>query len=128
MATGERSISDVLQDIIGNIQDILRSEIRLAKTEIREQADKAKLAGILIGSGAVAGVFAAFLILLTFVYALTRVIPDWAAALVVALGLLVLGSALIASGIGRFKKVKVAPDKTIENMKENIEWAKQETK
>jgi len=36
MAPGERSVADVLQDIIRDVQEIVRSEMRLAKTELRE--------------------------------------------------------------------------------------------
>jgi uncharacterized membrane protein YqjE len=42
MAGGDRSLSDVLQDILRNVQEMVRSEVRLAKTEIREEAVKAK--------------------------------------------------------------------------------------
>ena len=34
----ERAISDVLQDILRNLQEIVRSEVRLAKAEIRDEA------------------------------------------------------------------------------------------
>jgi hypothetical protein len=37
---GDRSFSEVVQDIIGNVQEIVRSEVRLA-TEMREEAAKA---------------------------------------------------------------------------------------
>jgi hypothetical protein len=43
MAAGDRSLSDVLQDIIRNVQEIVRSEVRLAKTEIREEAAKGEI-------------------------------------------------------------------------------------
>jgi hypothetical protein len=36
----ERSITDVLQDILGNVQAIIRSEVRLAKTEVAEEVRK----------------------------------------------------------------------------------------
>ena len=36
----ERSVSDVLQDILRNVQDMVRSEIRLAKVEIREEVSE----------------------------------------------------------------------------------------
>ena len=42
MAAADRSFSDVLQDIIGNVQEMVRSEVRLAKTEIREQVVTSK--------------------------------------------------------------------------------------
>jgi uncharacterized membrane protein YqjE len=124
----ERSISDVVQDIIRNLQEMVRSEVRLAKTELREEAGKAKSAGILVGGGAVSAIFAVFFLLLMTVYALSRIVPDWAAALVVA-GLMALVAALMLSaGRRRFKQVHPAPERTVENIKENVEWVKQRTK
>jgi uncharacterized membrane protein YqjE len=123
----ERSISDVVQDIIRNLQEMVRSEVRLAKTELREEAGKAKSAGILVGGG-VSAIFAVFFLLLMTVYALSRIVPDWAAALVVA-GLMALVAALMLSaGRRRFKQVHPAPERTVENIKENVEWVKQRTK
>ena len=36
----DRSVSDVLQDIFGNVQEIVRSEVRLARAEIRPRLRK----------------------------------------------------------------------------------------
>jgi hypothetical protein len=44
MTPGDRPISAVLQDIVGNIQDIVRSEVRLARTEIGEEVGRARSA------------------------------------------------------------------------------------
>ncbi len=40
MATSQpqRSVPEVLQNIVSNLQEIIRSEFRLAKTEIKEEA------------------------------------------------------------------------------------------
>jgi hypothetical protein len=39
----ERSLLEVLHEIVSNIQEIGRSEFRLAKSEIKEQVSKASL-------------------------------------------------------------------------------------
>ena len=39
MSPADRSISAVLHDIVGNIQDIVRCEIRMAKTELTEELE-----------------------------------------------------------------------------------------
>jgi len=124
----ERSISDVVQDIIRNIQEMLRSEVRLAKTELREEAVKVKASGILIGGGAVSAIFALFFLLLMTVYALTRVVPDWAAALIVAGFTAAVAGFMMSAGMKRFKQLHPTPERTIENIKENVEWAKQKAK
>jgi uncharacterized membrane protein YqjE len=128
MAANDRSFSDVLQDIVRNIQDIVHLEFRLAKTEIQEEAVKAKPAAVLTGSGILCGLFAAFFLLLAIVYALAIVMPAWAAALIVGVVLFAVAGGVASAGLKRFKHVHPAPDKTIESLKENLEWAKQQTK
>jgi uncharacterized membrane protein YqjE len=124
----ERSFSDVLQDIVRNVQEIVRSEVRLAKTEIREEAVKAKSSVAMLGAGAVAAIFAVLFLLLTVVYALALVVPSWAAALIVGAGLAIAAGVMLMTGIKQFKQIHPRPERTVESIKENIEWAKQNTK
>jgi len=84
MATSDRSISAILQDVLGNLQSIVRSEVRLAKTEVREEIAKAKPAILLVVIGAVCGAFGALFLLFTIMYALALALPLWASALIVA--------------------------------------------
>ena len=80
----ERSVSDVLQDILRNLQDMVRSEIRLAKVEIREEVRRAVSSGVWIGAGTVGAVSAWIFLLWTLAYALATRMPMWAATLAVA--------------------------------------------
>lgn len=125
--TGDRSFSDLLQDIVRNLQEIVRSELRLAKIEIRDEAVRAKRPLLLLGFGTAAAMFAALFLLWTVVYAIALVLPSWASALIVGVTLAVIGGAAMMAGIGRFKQIP-APERTIETLKENVEWAKQQTK
>ena len=63
--TTDRSFADVLDDIVGNVQGIIRSEVRLAKAEIQEETVKAGKAARFAGSGAVLGLYAVGFLLLT---------------------------------------------------------------
>jgi uncharacterized membrane protein YqjE len=128
MAASDRSISEILQDVLRNLQEIIRSEVRLAKTEVREEITKAKAAGLLLGAGTMCGIFGAFFLLLAIVYALALVVPNWAAALIVTAILFTLAAIVVVAGLKQFKHVKPIPDRTVESMKENVEWAKQQTK
>jgi uncharacterized membrane protein YqjE len=106
----------------------VRSEVRLAKTEILEEAAKAKSSTLLLGAGAVTAIFAMLFFLLMIVYALTLVIPSWAAALIVGAALAVVASVMLTAGVRRFKQIHPTPERTVETIKENVEWAKQHTK
>ena len=124
----DRSVSDVLQDIVRNVQDILRSEVRLAKAEIRQEATKAASSALWVTFGLV-GVLSAWMFLLwTAAYALSTILPMWAATLVIAVAMAAVGGALIAAGFRRFARVTPMPERTIESLKENFEWMKQPTK
>jgi uncharacterized membrane protein YqjE len=128
MAAEDRSLSDVLQDVIRNVQEIVRSEVRLAKAEIREEAAKTKSATLLLGAGAVTAIFATLFLLLMIVHALALVMPSWAAALIVGAALAVVAGVTLPAGIRRFKLIHPTPERTVETIKENVEWAKQHTK
>ncbi|HYJ93638.1 MAG TPA: phage holin family protein [Vicinamibacterales bacterium] len=127
MAT-DRSVADVLQDILHNVQDILRSEVRLAKAEIRQEATQAATAALWMTIGVV-GLLSAWMFLLwTAVYALATVLPLWAATLVIAVAVACAGGMVLTAGLRRFTRMKPMPERTIESLQENLEWMKQPTK
>jgi len=124
----ERSVSDVLQDIVRNLQDMVRSEIRLAKVEIREEASRAISSGIWIAVGTVGVVSAWIFLLWTLAYALATRMPMWAATLVVAVVMAAAAAVLIMGGIRSATRIHPIPERTVETVKENLEWMKHPTK
>jgi len=127
MAASIRSIPEILQDVLTNIQDIVRAEVRLAKAELADELNRARSGGILVGVGVVAATLSTLFLLLACVYALGRVMPNWAAALIVAAAVGVAAAVTLRLGLKRFKTVQVAP-KTAASLKENVRWAKELTK
>jgi len=124
----DRSVSDVLQDILHNVQDIFRSEVRLAKAEIRQKATRTAAAALWITIGVV-GLLSAWMVLLwTAVYALATTLPIWAATLVVAISMAIIGGAVFTAGLRRFSRLTPMPERTLESLQENLAWMKQPTK
>jgi len=125
-ARNDRSIGEVLKDIFSNVQEMIRSEIRLARAEMREEAGKTASSAQTMAVGGVLALFALGFVLVAISQALAAVMPDWAASLVMGVVLGIAGVVLLTSG----KKQLHAPtpSKTIENVKENVEWMKNQTK
>jgi Flp pilus assembly protein TadB len=123
-----RSLADVLQDIIANVQTIIRSEVRLAKTEIREEATKAGRAASMIAGGTAAALFTVWLLLLTILFALATVIPMWGASLLLVVVMAAIATILLSAGRKRWNAIHPKPEKTIESVKESVEWVKHQTK
>jgi len=124
----ERAFSDVFQNIVQNVQEIVGSEVRLAKTEIREEAVKAKSSAAMLGTGAVIALFAVFFLLLTVVYALALVLPGWAAALIVGGALAIAAGFVLMAGRTRLRQIHPTPERTVETLKENVAWTRQQIK
>jgi len=121
-----RSMAEVLQDIVANIQEIFRSEFRLAKVEIQQQTAVATRSAVPLIIGALLGLYALGFLLLAAVHALSIVVDPWLASLIVGVAVLAVSLALISVGKNRLKQVKVVPEKTVETVKENMQWAKQQ--
>jgi uncharacterized membrane protein YqjE len=125
---GERSVADVLQDILRNLQEIVRSEVRLARVEIRDETRRAVSSGMWIAAGVVGALSAWMFLLWTVAYLLATRMSMWAATLVVAVVMACVGSVLLVGGIRRVKRIQPVPERTVESVKENLEWMKQPTK
>ncbi len=124
----ERSVGEIVKDILANVQEIIRSEVRLAKSEIRDESKKAMEAGLMLGTGAVLGLYGTGFLLAAAVAALALVMPWWGAALIVGFALALAGALALGIGVARWKQVHPAPAKTISDVKENVEWLKRQTK
>jgi uncharacterized membrane protein YqjE len=125
---GDRSLSDVFQDVLRNVQEIIRAEVSLAKAEIRQEASAALSSALWMIVGGVSGVFAVLFVLWTVAYALSLVWPKWAATLTIAAILAVAAAVLVVTGVRRFESLHPIPERTVETLKENVAWVKQSTK
>ena len=129
MASGERPVSEVLKDIFGNVQEIVRSEVRLAKTELREEVAKSKHAAMWFGVGALSALFAVAFLLVTIFFALRYMVPEWASALLIAIALAVLCAIAFSVGTSHLKTMRqIRSSASATQLKENVEWAKQQVK
>jgi uncharacterized membrane protein YqjE len=124
----ERSIAMVLKDIVGNVQQIVRAEIRLARVEVRREVDKATRAVQLLIVGGAVAILALACGLLACVYLLATVVAPWIAALVVAVPTAGLGAAVIAAGVKQLKQVAIPPPRTVAALEEMIRWTNTPTK
>ena len=118
MTAGNRSISGILQDIIHNIQEIVRAEVRLAKREVLDEVTSAKRAWLLLAVGGLSAIFAVLFLLLGSVYALSTVMPKWAAAAIVAAGLATIAAGTLGAGFSRLKQLRLPelPERIIDRM------------
>jgi hypothetical protein len=107
---------------------LVRQEVELAKTEMSQKASQVgKDVGFLAAGGMVA--YAGFLALIAAVIiGLGQLgVTWWLSALLVGLVVAAIGAYLVFQGINDLKNANLAPQKTIETLKEDQQWAKQQT-
>jgi xanthine/uracil permease len=124
----ERSISELFADLVRETGDLVRKEIQLARVEVGEKvSDVSKNVGFLAVGGAIA--YAGLLaILAAIIIALGQIgLPWWLSALIVGLVVAGVGYFLVQKGLNAIKAQNLAPQKTLETLKEDVEWAKEQT-
>lgn len=122
----DRSLGELFSDLTREMSTLVRQEVELAKTEMTEKASAiGKNAALLIVGGAL--VYAAVLALVaTCVIALANVMPWWLAALIVAIVVAIIGGVVAWLGVENLKKTQLAPTKTVDTIKEDATWIKQQ--
>jgi tetrahydromethanopterin S-methyltransferase subunit C len=124
----EQSFSELLGAVTGDLQKLFRQELALAKAEMREEAVKTGKAAGLLSGAAVAGYLALLLLSLAAMFGLAELIGLGWAALVVAVVWAIVGAVLAVMGRNRMREVSPKPERTIETLKEDAQWAKHPTR
>ncbi len=126
--SGPSSPTDAITNIVGHFKDLVSQEIALLKTQLSEAAayfGKAAAAG---GAAAVLALYMVGFFGVAGAMGLKRVVPDWAAWLIVGGVFLVLTA--VAGLIARSQATKgsEAPSVATDKIKEDVAWAKQQIK
>ncbi|MEU1087951.1 phage holin family protein [Streptomyces sp. NPDC005892] len=125
--SADPSIGELVGEISEDLTRLVRSEIELAKAEIKQEATRAgKAAGMLAGSG-YAGHLVLLLGSLAAIFGLAHLVDlAWAALIVTAIWAVV-AAVLLVNGRKRMRAVQVKPERTTEALKEDAQWARNRT-
>ena len=123
VAAVESSIGDTLRSILKDVQLLVRSELRLARAQLRSDLSGLAKAAAFAGLALVLSVLAVAFTLLAVFFALRSHLPAWLSALLVAVLAGILAGALLQ--MARSFGPPPALPRTISTVKESIEWAKQ---
>jgi len=120
----ERSLGDLFSELAADTGTLVRQEVALAQVEITSKATRVgKQVGYLAVGGAI-GYAAMLAIMAGIIIGLSNFFPAWIAALLVGA---VVGAAsffLISSAIERLKNTNLTPEESVESIKEDAQWLK----
>ncbi|MDQ3040753.1 MAG: phage holin family protein [Acidobacteriota bacterium] len=130
----ERSLGDLFSELATETSTLVRQEVALAQTELTQKATSVgKNVGFLVAGGAV-GYTALLVILAAVVIGLTQLISNlsgwqlitsaWVAAAIVGLIVGIVAYVLVTSALAKLKNMELTPRQTVETLKEDAEWLK----
>lgn len=125
----ERPIGEVASALTRDLSLLIRQELELAKAEMREKG-RVALPGLgMMGAAGVVGLLAAGALTAFVILLLSLFLDEWLAALLTALALAGVAAALALAGKERVEEVgSPLPEQTIETMKEDAEWMKEQAR
>ena len=123
-----RPLGDLFGDLATEMSNLLRQEVSLAKVEVTQKAKYVgRNIGYLVVGGAVA--YAALLaIIAAIIMLLARVMPNWGATLIVGVVVAGIGWMLIGKAMAALQQTDLTPRETVETLKEDATWMKQQIK
>ena len=128
MQRDERSIGELFAELANETSTLVRQEVQLAKTEITQKVTSAGKDVGMIGAGGALAYAGLLALIAAVIIGLGQLIPMWLSALIVGLVVVGIGYMLIQSGLTALKRIDPTPRETIESLKEDKEWVKEQTR
>ena len=124
----ERPIGDLLKQLSQETTTLVRQELDLAKAEVAEKGQKAGKGIGMFGGAGILGFLALGALTAFFIMLLDGVVPNWAAALIVAVVYGAIAGVLALQGRNKVKEATPpVPEQAVDSVKEDVQWAKTRT-
>jgi len=125
----DRSLGDLFGDLSRQLGTLIQKEIQLAKTEMTARVTTVGRDAAMMGAGGALAYAALLLGLMALAFLLAELITStWLGFLIVAIVVGVIAAVLIQRGRAELQRTDLTPRQTIETIKEDAEWAKQQVK
>ena len=119
------SFGSLVSGLAGDVQDLIKGEISLARAEFDQKLHRVILAAVWLLGGALVA-FAGLVVLLEgAAAALARVLPPWGALLAVGTVIIVVGAIVARSGLGMLSLKTLTPDRTAANLQKDAQLLKE---
>lgn len=124
----EQSTARLLGGIVSDAQKLVRQEIALARVELQEEWRKTKLAAGQFTIAVVMGFVTVFIAGITLAQILIAIgVSPWLSYLLVTAVYGAVSLGLTLRGKAAAKQIEFVPRQTVETMKENVQWIKNQT-
>lgn len=122
------STGELVKQLSNQLSTLIRKELDLAKTELTEKGKVAGLGAGMFGGAGVAGLLALGSLTALVVLLLDKAMDTWVATLLVTLIWGAVAAILAMAGRDRVRAATPPVEETVETVKEDVQWAKNQAK
>ena len=122
----DASLGELFSEMTGDLSELLRKEVQLAKVEAKEEVGRAGKAAAMLGAAGLAGWLALVMLSFALAWLLDQAMNTALAFAIVGVVWAIAAAVLVTNGRRQLKTVEVLPQ-TQETLKEDMAWAKAQT-
>jgi uncharacterized membrane protein YqjE len=117
----EATTGELVTRLSGQISELVRGELTLAKAELTQKAKRAGIGGGLLGAAGVLALYGLGALVTTVIALLALVLPVWASALIVAVVIFIVAGVLGLLGKNQIQRATPpVPENTVESVKRDV--------
>jgi len=125
----DRSLGELFAELSEKTSTLVRKEVELARYEMTRSATTFARSSALIAVGGLVAYLGAIVALIGVAWLLAQAgMPTWLAFLVVGAVTIAIGAFVAVRAYQAMKKVDIVPQRTAETVKQDVEWAKEQTR
>jgi fatty acid desaturase len=123
----DRSLGELFGDLVRDMGILVRQEVNLATTELTFKASRVGHELALLAVGGLVAYAGLLALVATLIIALAAAgLPWWLASLIVGVIVAAVGALLVQRGLAALRRIDLAPRQTMETLKEDTQWAKEQ--
>jgi hypothetical protein len=124
----DRNLGELFGQLSQDMTLLFRQELQLARAEMSEKLSRVTSNLVSVVAGGFVAYVGALALVAALILGLHEVadIAPWVSALVVGAILAVAGYLMLNRGLKELKRVDLAPRRTVETLKDDVQWAKEQ--
>ena len=122
---GGYGLGSLLGNVVQDVQDLVRGEIRLARAELDQKLRGVIVAAIFLLGGALLAFAGLVVFLQGIAAALALAITTWAASLIVGLVIVAVGGLFAWFGLGKLSLKSLAPEHMTSSLQKDVQVVKE---
>jgi hypothetical protein len=125
-SSSDQSLGSLFSELADDMSTLVRQEIQLVQTETMEKVSTATRGIIMLVAGGLIAYAGLIALVIAGAIALGAIMPYWLSSLIAGVVVIIIGAGILMTGRTMVSNINPVPEKTIETLKDDANWAKEQ--